>query len=84
MSETMSGKEIAILVPERATAILLHKGDVLVLEFARRLTMEVGQKLREYVQKQFPGAEVLVLDDGTKLAAVLTTHATYENLRETR
>jgi len=43
MSETMSGKEIAILVPERATAILLHKGDVLVLEFARRLTMEVGQ-----------------------------------------
>jgi hypothetical protein len=59
------------ILPDRATAIALQKGDALVLEHDRRITTEMHESIRAQVEKMYPGVKVVILDGGIKLAAVL-------------
>jgi hypothetical protein len=58
-------------IPERATAITLEKGDVLVLEYEHRISTDTLIAIRKHVAALFPGVEALVLDGGMTLAGVL-------------
>ena len=53
-------------------AIDLKAGSIIVLEIARMVSPEVKSNIRKSAKKSFPeGCEVLILENGLKLAAVL-------------